>query len=86
VTLKYERVHFARDSRPIGGTRPQRPVLLEVTSESDKWLTGYEVNREGERIEPKGADERLHLIAKDTIARRDPLRMNFHYGELEEAS
>jgi hypothetical protein len=80
----YERIYFTPDARTAEGPdRPRPSVLLEIASEGDKWLTGYEVNREGERIEPKGADERLHLIDKTTIARRVPMQMNLHYGELE---
>ena len=27
-----------------------RPITLEVTSEDSDWLTGYELNRDGERV------------------------------------
>ncbi len=59
------------------GSRPFT-VLVEVVSESDRFLVGYEVNRDGE------LDERLHLIEKSLIRRRTPMRMNLHYGWLEE--
>jgi hypothetical protein len=76
----YARVRFR-----AAGKAP-RSILLEVTRESDRFLTGYEVDRAGERIWREGVfDERLHLIEKSVITRRTAMRMNLHYGELEAA-
>jgi hypothetical protein len=61
-----------------------RPILLEVTGDTDRILCGYEVGRDGTRLEPKGFDERFRIIAQPLIADRRPMRMNLHYGELEE--
>jgi hypothetical protein len=60
-------------------------VLLRVTGENERFLTGIEVRSDGDEVRPRGADERLRLIEKSQITRRTSLRMNRLYGQLEEA-
>lgn len=55
-----------------------RTVLLLVEGESGEFLIGQEVDRSGT---PVG---RQHLIDVSLVTRRTPLRMNRHYGELED--
>lgn len=61
-----------------------KTFLLRVMGENDGMLWGIEVNREGDEVIPRGADERLHLIDLLAITKRIPMTMNPHYGELEE--
>lgn len=80
----FERVRISGAMDETG--KPKRPasILLEVATESEKFLSGYEVNREGERIfRPGKYDERLHVIDKAVITQRTQMRMNTTYGELE---
>lgn len=61
----------------------KRTVDLEVVHEDDRFLHGYQVDREGARTGGKGFDQRKHVIDKTAITRRQSLKMNNHYGELE---
>lgn len=65
-----------------------RAIYMEVLSEDNDWLRGYEVNAEGERIAPKTetmpkADTRVHILHKDAIVKREAMQMNLTYGRLE---
>lgn len=78
----YVRKSYARVTLTDG-----RKLRLEVVTDSARFLTGYEVSVEGERVAPKtathpAADERLHLIDKALIKRVTPLTMNLTYGML----
>lgn len=55
-------------------------ILLQITKETDTWLSGWKANKYGDRT------EHFHLIDKITITKRTPLKMNLHYGWLEEES
>lgn len=70
---RYERVRFAG-----------RSVILRVTAESEHFMRGIEVNKFGDEVIPRGADERLHIIQKTVIKKRTALKMNNYYAELEE--
>lgn len=61
----------------------RRSAILDVTEESKHRLIGFELNREGERISPKGFDVRMRVFAKSAIVRRQPMVINLHYGRLE---
>lgn len=74
----YERVTFYRSS----GTRPRSTVYLRDVSIADFTIGGTEVNRYGDDIVPKGHDSRYHIISKDLIVKRTPMRMDLHYAEL----
>lgn len=76
---RYERVRFEADGR-------RRSVILRLSEEPPAgFLAGIEVDRFGEEVAPRGIDERLHLIQREAVLSRTPLRMNNHYAELEEA-
>lgn len=66
-----------------------RTIILKNPAETQflgaPALTGIEVNREGDEIAGRGADERRHIIALTEITRRTPLVMDDRYGELTEA-
>lgn len=47
-----------------------------------RWLRGYEVDKTGEEIQPRGADRRLRIIDKAAIISRRPCRMDPTYAEL----
>lgn len=74
--IRYERVKFTD-----GETN--RTVYLRVTSESARFLTGVELDKQGEEIEPPGHSQRIRMIAKGAIVWRRQYHMNLHYGELE---
>lgn len=75
VRVTYERVQF-RDGDII------RSVFLRLTSDGARFVSGYEVDRQGEEIVPVGFDRRLRMIAKDTVIRRVAYEMDKTYGEL----
>jgi hypothetical protein len=77
---RYERVTFDRSQIDV----KRASVILEIINETTRFLTGYEVDNEGERIVPKGGcHERLHVIEKCVIKTRRPMRMNNKYAMLE---
>jgi hypothetical protein len=53
-----------------------RTVTLELESEDERWIKGWEVGRSGTR---RGA---IHLIDASTVTRRQVMVMDPHYGEL----
>lgn len=75
IPTHYERIGF----------EGRRPLLLRVTAETVDFLVGIEVRSDGDEVVPRGADEREHIIDKTLIVRRQEMRMNRHYGELEPA-
>jgi len=74
---RYLKVSF----REPGGTK--KTVFLKNISESDKFLRGTEVNKEGEEVVPKGFDERLRIIERGVIFSSTEYRMHKRYGTLE---
>lgn len=57
---------------------------LKVQKETDQFLKGIEVDREGEDISRPGTfDQRVRLIQKSMIRTITPKKMNLHYGILE---
>ena len=75
-TTQYERVTY----RPEGGRA--RSIFLHKPTVSDIFVTGIEVNREGDAIAGKGFDERRHIIDKSLVLKRVPMVMDRIYGEL----
>lgn len=75
----YERVTY----RPEG--ERARTIYLHRPVEHGPFLTGVEVNREGDEIGGKDHDARRHIIDLGLIVRRVPMRMDNIYGELVEA-
>ena len=73
-TAGYVQVHFKEK---------RRPIYLEVKGSDATFLRGVEVNRSGDPIIPRGADERVHLIQHEAIAKLVVHQMNRTYGELE---
>jgi hypothetical protein len=64
--------------------KPQRAFTIEVTSEDERWICGYEVDRNGEQIARPGVfDQRLHRVEKGAIRRQVEYRENLTYGTLE---
>lgn len=59
------------------------PFIIRVTNESERTISGIEVDREGEEIVPVGYHNRLHVIERAAIRKMTELRMNHHYGMLE---
>lgn len=53
-----------------------RTVTLELEYEDERWIKGWEVGRSGTRRGP------VHLIDASTVARRQVMVMDLHYGEL----
>jgi hypothetical protein len=60
----------------------ERPFFMEVTSESKTVVQGYEVNKEGSRIEPVGYSLRMRILPKYAGTFTE-YRENFAYGGLE---
>jgi len=60
-------------------------VILEIKSETDRWLVGVELDTDGTIKSGRGYDERVHVIDVGTITRRTPLVMNNHYARFEKA-
>jgi hypothetical protein len=77
--VKFERVTVALED----GSK--KTYTIQVTAESEQFLQGYELNRDGEEVCGKGFDRRLHLIQKSLIAKRVLLKQNLMYGTLEKA-
>jgi hypothetical protein len=73
--ISYERVTF------VDGSRKAR-VYLRVTRDSPRFLSGIEVDKQGEEIEPHGYSQRIRLIDKRAIVSRREYVMDLHYGEL----
>jgi hypothetical protein len=57
--------------------------FLRITGETDRFLTGIEVAKDGEPVAGKGFDERLRVIEKAMLAKTVPYRMNNMYAILE---
>lgn len=78
-------------TQPLTGHdgRKRRTVRLRVVSESDLLLHGIEVDAEHAPIEPTkahlAANDAVtgtveHVISKDLIAKRQPVKIDLHYG------
>lgn len=61
----------------------ERKLLLQVTTDSDDWLIGAVINREGSPVVKKGAAELAVLHKPNDIVHQEEMKMNLHYGELE---
>ena len=61
-----------------------RTVILKNVKESDRFISGIQVNREGDEIQTKGADRTMQVIDRDAILSTKELRMSRKYGELLE--
>jgi hypothetical protein len=72
----YERVTY----RPQGGR--SQSVFLRNPVTGGMFLTGIQVDKEGDEIAPKGFDERRLMIELDLIVNREPFVMDKIYGEL----
>ena len=68
---KVERIRIA----PVNG--PRRTLYIEINKETDGWLTGKQLGREGDW----GGN--IHIIDKSCIVKRTPVEMNLYYGEFE---
>lgn len=66
-----------------GGVK--RTVRLHIKSDDGTFLTGFEVDKEGDHITKQGASI-YHILHRKDITKRTPLKMNLHYGELEPAN
>lgn len=85
MTIKFERVTYQTEGQT------QRTVRIEVVKDEPKFIYGYEVDREGGRVQPEAAYLRqhgagdgnvLHVIEKTLITARHPLIQNRHTGML----
>jgi len=64
--------------------RGMRPFWLEVTSDDGQWLVGFEVDRNGDRIAPLGANsDRLRRVQQAAISRVEEWRENYTYASLD---
>lgn len=72
--MRYARIKLADATRAF---------YLRITVETDRMLSGWEVDREGNEVAPAGFERRLRIIEKKLIAKRTPMRMNNKYGHLE---
>lgn len=62
------------------------PGLYQIRSETKRMLSARKVNKFGDddsTLEDGVVIERVHVILKSTIRRRQAWVMNNHYGELE---
>lgn len=73
--IRYERVRFQDGGKP-------RAVFLRIVSETKRFVTGVEVDKYGEEIEPPGHDQRIRMIDLDAVISRRIYVMDLHYGEL----
>ena len=62
----FERITFAKDA--VGA--PKGSIFLSVTSETDRILTGWEVNKDGDDVSGATWDRRKRIITKDCITKR----------------
>jgi hypothetical protein len=60
-----------------------RAFFLRVESESDAFISGIEVDVDGDEVKPKGADERLRIIQPSELAFARPAVFNNTYAMLE---
>ena len=80
----FERIRIGKAVGTDGKPLPARTVTIRVLSESAQFLSGLRVDKNGEPVGPVGVDEVREMIALEAITKRTPLRLNLHYGELEE--
>jgi hypothetical protein len=52
-------------------------MYLEISKETEDWLTGSELDKFGDR------KDHVHLIDKSAITKRVPVSMDLHYGEFK---
>jgi hypothetical protein len=58
--------------------------MIAVEYEDADWISGYEVDSEGERISRRGKfDQRYHKVHKTAIIRQIEYRQDLTYGTLE---
>lgn len=69
---KVERIRVA----PVNG--PRRTMYIAIEKETDAWLTGKELDREGDW------HGTIQIIDKSCLVKRTPVEMNIHYGVFEE--
>jgi len=62
---------------PLNGKR--LTIYLEITDETNLWLTGRELDRDGEWIRWE-----IQQIDKSCIVKRTPVKLNLTYGKFEE--
>jgi hypothetical protein len=63
-------------------TNGQR-FIIRVDSESERFIRGIEVDKDGEEIQPKGFHNRLRIVEKTSISKMIEMRMNTIYATLE---
>lgn len=77
---RYERIRVL-----YGGMR--QTWLTKIVEEGEDTLLLQKVRRDGSGFSRERADgiyiETIHLIQKQLISKRTPMRINWHYGELE---
>lgn len=59
--------------------------LIRVTGESDRMISGVEIDRTGEEVTGREFDRRVRLVEKAAIAEKVEMRMNVVYGRIERA-
>ena len=64
------------------GPREQKPVNVEMSGFTGRFLVGYEVNWEADRVKPAGADERLRMIEVGAIRSIQPMSLSPIYAML----
>ena len=74
----YERVRFVDDDSRT------KTVFLDSVRQTGVFVTGIEVDKEGDEVSGKGFDQRRRVIAKKTILKRTPMRMDKKYAQLVE--
>ena len=74
-SVTYAQVTFSADGKT-------QKTYLRVTKDSDKFLSGYEVNKDGDEIASKGHDRRLRVIDKHAVTKVVPMRMDRTYATL----
>lgn len=84
MTIRFERVHYRSGGVP-------RWVLLEVAGEDEQFLRGFQVDREGDRVQPANVflaehgavdGQVMYVLDKETITSRIGLVQDHLHGLL----
>jgi hypothetical protein len=76
--MRYVKVWFRGASK----REAQRGIFLRVTRDTTSVLSGYEVDRDGEEIQPHGFERRLRVIALPAIIDVREYHMDRTYATL----
>lgn len=84
TTTPYERVTYRQDGRTRTIYLHRPTVGGHADGLLGEFLTGIEVNIQGDEVAPRGVDERRHIISLELVTKRIPMVMDNIFGELTE--